>query len=389
MEFNINNKFDVFDILGISNREDSYTDLLKYLFNNSKIFRNNFLKLVFNELPKNPESIKFITRSAYTVKKSKNIPDVILYNKNDFAIVEVKVDAKEGNQQTQRYYDIRNNIMKKLKVTGNGLRKYKFLTFFGEKPNCIEFESITWIQVGECIPEITNIKSDIDFYLYSLKERCKSLDVIINKDDLWIEAVNPNKWSSSLRMLKALSSLFDSSYDKVFHWYGFSKSSATSLYRVYVGKHNWISKNSISKINNDPTTDLCFDIHFEFSWDEETRLLKTQVHYELNPYHSVKDLEKLLPTISKKEQDFIIKNNKRKADIVRLGKIWWEQNGYNKLYKDFNYAKKIKENLFSVVTYKQIISDKDTVSDVLNRIQPFITIGNTLIEYLIQNLNNN
>ena len=88
---------DIFDLFMV--HEDGYTNLLKYLFDNSNEFKIKFTKLLFNE--NNLANLKFNTRTAYlhhinivkdnSIISKKSVPDIIVYDSNHFCIIEVKV----------------------------------------------------------------------------------------------------------------------------------------------------------------------------------------------------------------------------------------------------------------------------------------------------------
>ena len=105
----MNYENDIFDYLGINGREDSYTNLLKALFDNVPKYKTDLLKLLFNKDDLNVNDFYFETRRKYSRcdednKNHKEIPDAIIVDKtgNYFALIEVKVFAGEGEEQTQR-----------------------------------------------------------------------------------------------------------------------------------------------------------------------------------------------------------------------------------------------------------------------------------------------
>jgi len=74
----------IFEILGISTREDSYTDLIAYAFNNSDTFRQ---KMLTNLNERDDGNWKFRTRPPIQIKdndsRKKDVPDMILLNSKE------------------------------------------------------------------------------------------------------------------------------------------------------------------------------------------------------------------------------------------------------------------------------------------------------------------
>lgn len=102
-------KWDLFEIFDAC--EDNYTNMLHFLYEAETSFRAQLLKLIFG---KDVDGVQFKTRTAYRRDNTgKNVPDIILHNKNNFAIIEVKIFSDEGYQQTTRYYTERESIMRR------------------------------------------------------------------------------------------------------------------------------------------------------------------------------------------------------------------------------------------------------------------------------------
>ena len=62
----MNYENDIFDYLGINGREDSYTNLLKALFDNVPKYKTDLLKLLFNKDDLNINDFYFETRRKYS-----------------------------------------------------------------------------------------------------------------------------------------------------------------------------------------------------------------------------------------------------------------------------------------------------------------------------------
>lgn len=64
----MNYENDIFDYLGIVGREDSYTNLLKVLFENLPEYKKEFLKILFDENNLNADDFYFETRKSILIK---------------------------------------------------------------------------------------------------------------------------------------------------------------------------------------------------------------------------------------------------------------------------------------------------------------------------------
>ena len=106
----------------------------------------------------------------------------------------------------------------------------------------------------------------------------------------------------------------------------------------------------------------------------------SQIHYELNPYKSKGDLKKLYPKLSEDEKGYIERNIQIKKSKARAGKEWWK---LHNSHEEYRYNASIGDDLYTLVTFKQTVAASDTVSDFLNRIKPFIDLGESLVDYLM------
>jgi len=94
----------IFNILGIQSREDCVSNALAYGFNQSVEFRNNFLKYICDR-----KSEAYTQCTAYTRVSTgvSGIPDLVLVcesaHKAELIIIENKLRADEGADQTERY----------------------------------------------------------------------------------------------------------------------------------------------------------------------------------------------------------------------------------------------------------------------------------------------
>ena len=138
---------DIFDILDISHREDSYSSLLvEILCRYEEIRESVFFELTGeNVLEWDPDPVRFRKDISDSDKNTKNIPDICLVSKKTaeegverhWLIMEAKVWAKEGADQCERYDEAANASDDCDKVTGC------YLTLRGDAPGIETWQAWT------------------------------------------------------------------------------------------------------------------------------------------------------------------------------------------------------------------------------------------------------
>lgn len=103
-----NENIDILDILGISTREDSFTDILSFLFEHNTNFKEIFLNFIGKSSVNNLECIEMNTRKKYNGKS----PDIVIVDKSneEIIVIEVKVLASQGKNQLKNYNKILKSI---------------------------------------------------------------------------------------------------------------------------------------------------------------------------------------------------------------------------------------------------------------------------------------
>lgn len=180
------NKPDVLEILGISSREDSFTNIMEYLFNSSARFKLEFCKKFLNIKDSDDLSdITLLNRRSYKSKINQRIiPDMILYSHklNRISIIEVKVHSGQGKNQLERYSDNINIIIDKLKLEAKE-RAYYYLSIEDDSNNLNGWEYVNWEDMYD-IFDITSQRDDINFIIDAIKARINSLKLKLNYKDV-------------------------------------------------------------------------------------------------------------------------------------------------------------------------------------------------------------
>jgi len=168
---------DIFDVLDISNREDSYTKLIASFFESinqsekytlfSRLYSIKGKKFSENIPDAAIERIKWhspLFRQAVTESERRKKPDLIIKGYRDdelryFLLLENKILAHEGEQQTYAYTKMAQ------KICGENKSVYKaliFLTLNGDDPDDEQFKAISYYDLCQVIkPFIRNMSRDV------------------------------------------------------------------------------------------------------------------------------------------------------------------------------------------------------------------------------------
>ncbi|MBE6086529.1 MAG: hypothetical protein E7206_00490 [Clostridium beijerinckii] len=176
----------IVELLGITYKEDIISNLIAGLLNESQNFRINFLEKIAKVQNGDLYNVKAKTRITTSV----GIPDIVIAIENQekaiIIIIENKLKAEEGYEQTKRYsqeickkelYDYSNINMKYENVDFKSI----FLTLIPEQiPTSQEFINVTY---NDLIDKV-NIKLEDDLlnkiysdFIDTLNEFYKGLDV--------------------------------------------------------------------------------------------------------------------------------------------------------------------------------------------------------------------
>lgn len=364
--------WDIFDILFA--HEDSYTNLLQYLFENSAEFYKNFSKLLFGEEKAN---LKFATRTSYDLGQGKrNVPDIVVYNTDNFAMIEVKVHSDEGANQTQRYFDCKELIKEKLGISPNAINKFYFLTLLGNKAECVEFESMSWLKIGECLPAKNFENEEIKLLIKHFKRRIDSLkSTNIDINDKWCDVVKTKYWGGAIGMFDALKKVpsFKELPDEMCdYWGSFKKSKNTFTYSsLFLFNKSW---------RGSPVTDItkdyknCYELHFEFEWDEQNGVLEMRLDYHLNPYLSNKDIEHTEGAV----KQYALDANEFRCSVAKNAKNKWEQYAPDGLKKCYNAH--LTNNIMKLISYCMKIEEDTKISQVVTQVQAFVETASAFAE---------
>lgn len=364
---------DIFDVLAISGREDSFTNLIEYLYNESPKFKNNFNYLLFGDMLVD-ENLSIKTRTSYTNEHGgTNIPDIIIYSRNYFCIIEVKVYAREGEKQTERYYNAHTEIEEKLGLNSCCvINKFFYITLRGIKADDGHFCSLSWSQIGKCIDENDSDVSPMTrLLMLQLKERCKSITYKPNSN-LWIEATSTEKWKDETGLVDALRICFGAEYDVISSWGGFKQATNSYSISASFGKKSWIGSEFNENIDYklEKNAKECYQFHIEFEWDSIKNVLTVRLDYHLNPYKTRNEINK--NNASATVEKYKVCNCLRANVAKNLKNTDFAQK--------YHYNNHIGENLMILSSTTIKVENNWTVDDVKEQIMPFINDAVNFLE---------
>lgn len=309
----MNYKNDIFDYLGIVGREDSYTNLLKVLFENLPEYKKEFLKILFDENNLNADDFYFETRKKYSYKgqdgKARNeIPDIIIVDKqgNHFALIEVKIFAGEGYGQTQKYYNMFSNNEEKIFFENNSStllnentnRKFYFLIIYGTEPQNNEFKIIKWKEIVEPLKTIKIENEYLCALANSLINKVNSTEIIKNlSDDMpWTESMGYG-WANEQNLFTVLQNycFYEDKWEVTSKWNGYNNDSNAFELKCSFGKENWIGKHlrDFANEKNSSNIDECYQFHYEIAYNPGTKKVTIRLDYHLEPYLSTQEINAL------------------------------------------------------------------------------------------------
>lgn len=363
-------ELDILDILDISHREDSITNVIKYLFDNNNDFRIKLSKKFLNTQEINDiEDLTLLTRKAFIPKSNgKIIPDMVLYseNLNRISIIEVKITSGQGTKQLERYEDGMDIIIESLKLDSNMKKGYYYLSINNDSIDDKGWEFVSWSNMGE-IFKVNSSREDINYIINAILARINNIKAELIYDEVKKEPFNDhlklNLWKFPDKAIKEIFSSNENYSAKlkdfsISYYTRFAPAKNTTQTNIYISKEGWKGKldydDEGSSINN------CFDFHIEIrmSVDDEKSDMEIRLDHHLNPYKPNKDM----------------KNFERYEEFYNSKKKYIEEMKFNK-YKDLLKAKEGRGEKYRfnkangyylwIIKKDEEIKNKKTVEEVM------------------------
>lgn len=298
---------DIFEILGIDSREDCYTDLIKYFFDNWKDFKIKFIKW----LAKNPDDdFKLEIRNTYnltancnvnietdTEERKKIVPDLILHSNKEIIIIENKIFSKEAYNQTKEYASeqYRSRIQEKFNLKEATFSFY-FVTLEGIEAKDRSFRPIPWSELIKfCCDDITEIENEdrLKILVKDLIKRCEEYDNI--KKPQRNETINTyldnrNRFVTTTMLFKVyMEEVLRDIKDDLKCEFGQSNNKNGDILQVWLYKDEWKEK----ELEECSENDNCRFIHIEFSMEDNSEKIRLCIHYETYPYKTSNECKKM------------------------------------------------------------------------------------------------
>jgi hypothetical protein len=326
---------DIFDILGIGGKEDSYTDLIKHFFDNWLDFKKRFCILIAGEY-KDDFDLKirmtFDVENPETNKWEKILPDMVLNSRegNIITLVESKIFSDEGYYQTARYVKHSKKIKEKLNMPNASFINHKYVTLDGDKPSSEHFTALKWSDIVlKCCSKYKSLSDNrIKLLAEDLYMRAEEyincpkpndnecFSDYLKKEKRWITAYRLNR-----RFMEAATEcVLEPKNDFVFRASS-SNNRAGRQYLYYIYKHHWVRGDL--NINRN---DVCHHIHIESNWLVGSDKIKLAVHYETNPYIPQKWFNESYNEI--KDEYYAVRNRFKEEFNKQIRNSKWKQRNY-------------------------------------------------------------
>lgn len=284
---------DLFDVLDIGTREDSYTSLLGALFEEKpKWARDYFSKALRRDRPDKPVRVR--VRPGATLEGGQRIiPDLVLAfgePVTDVWLIEAKIRAKEGPDQlkNQESEEVRSVLLEKLETQdAEPGWHHSYLTLEGEEPTgSTAFGAISFEPLNDIFPKQAKLPDEILPAYHCLRKRLNDYYKARERE--------PAEKNLSLReYLDKTGGLIDE--EARFSWLSKWATKKLGMRRDIGTTSNPGHTEPFCQLRDDgwqgtrypedgqPLRE-CFDVHLEMHLRE--RDVHLMLHYETNPYMS-------------------------------------------------------------------------------------------------------
>lgn len=366
-------------LLGITYKEDIISNLLVGLLNESISFKNTFLKNILQIDNPSTYEVKAHTRIA----TSFGIPDIIITingeNESNLVIIENKLKADEGLNQTLRYSnkecvnELINNS--KIDIKSNSLNtKFIFLTLIPEQtPTSNEFINLTY----EDLISKVNVKIEDETLNRIYEDLCSVLcefyeGLDVNENYKIIETLNNEldnervfiKFKKIIEGIREVNGLTIKNIGKV------GGKGRINFY-AKISKDSWIGKDSAELVDDIYNiTSETYDIHFEPSFDIFNKVVTLPLHYETRPYIPKNKL--LSKTREEDYKSYCIKRDKIKNLI------------HNEILKKNDSNLKIYNGSNQIASVKIQLDDDLTIKDFREKIEKYVKIVGSIVDMYLE-----
>lgn len=294
----------VLSILGVAAKEDVISNLLCHCLEVWPAFRVAFLRVIASIDITQGTSIQIFTR-LQTV--SSGVPDLVIAAETSLRryliIVENKLKADEGQDQTERYAspECVRDLKRRLKWENSSLDEiFVFLTLFpDQEPKANTFRQITYrdlLPLIRDLPPAPNTLADLLFRswialldVFYSKASVAAQDILLDK----LQEYDPLE--GNYLYFKAFIAGLPLSYNLRVESTFRSSAQGRRFFGAQISKASWHPGEMRDGSDFDGTRH--FHVHFEPQFDYLNGILNVYLHYEVNPYQPLNWVTKHIPSV--------------------------------------------------------------------------------------------
>jgi len=352
-------KTNLFAVLGIQTREDCISNSLAYAINNSKSFRQEFLKQICGK-----DINKYMSVNAYTRVSAgaSGTPDIVItlesQSNADIVVIENKLKAEEGTDQTVRYSskEALDALMNRL-LPEKTLREpsFVFLTLFPDQdPTAQHYSVHRHSELQDVISKISQWDNELAKQLITdwlaLVKSFYERERVSLSDIFYEMLVDENGLDAGyLYFWQAVGQI---SLPNSLELEGFFRSSRQGrrYYGAIISKDSW-HPSEATETNGawslDPLTN--FNIHLEPQYNVLSGVFNCFLHYEVNPYEPERWVKDNIPACQ--YDAYLDRRNKFASKLQNQSLSGWSFGGRsNQLAKTtFDFSKSIYAEVKTLV----------------------------------------
>lgn len=328
-------KNNLFAVLGIQTREDCISNALAYAINTSKSFRQQFMEQVCGKDLSKYTSVTAYTRISAGVS---GIPDIVItlesQSNADMVVIENKLKAEEGNDQTVRYSSreaidaLMNRLLPKRTL---GEPSFVFLTLFPDQnPGAQQYSVHRHSELQDVVSKISQWDNELAKQLitdwlalvksFYERERVSLSDIFYDmlEDDNGLDG-------GFLYFRRTLDQL---SLPSLLELEGFFRSTQQGrcYYGAIISKGSW-HPSEMTEVsgawNLDPLTN--FNIHLEPQYNVLSGVFNCFLHYEVNPHEPERWVKANIPAYQYSE--YFDRRNKFASQLQNQSLSGWSFGG--------------------------------------------------------------
>lgn len=293
---------DSFDLLGVGLREDSYTELLANVLWNSPEFASTLYSVLVGLTPeeKAPTRLARVrTRVALRAEHKANVPDLCLRfdDPPTIWVIEMKIEANEGEGQTDRYFEHRHELLGPLDCDRDDDWDFAFtfLTLEDKNPCCGDFKNRTFADLLPVLPQDGSIPSKLQPLAQDLFRR---LNYYYATRSGWSDEIGLTDYFGTAQGLVTERQLFYWLMEHAAENLMSNSKAEVALGRgnplVRLWENSWVGPEYEESGGSAPL-DQCFNVHIETQLvpRENPTSIALMLHFETNKYMTKAQLDSM------------------------------------------------------------------------------------------------